>query len=265
MLPARTSYAYEMIRSELTWVVGAENVQTDASEKLAHSIDYYWVPELWHDRGQELPGRPQGQGHGRLINSGTDRRRRQVAGADDHRNPGAQTRAPGGHCRDRADHRRRRPDFRHPGYIKTKVGEKIAIPGLGVEVHAQDAGSVDRVGDPFPGEAKRNEVLALQKGFGAGIGVWMRPPKVHHLGKREHRYGRVAKSPQQLRAAPAVQLRGLGLRTGVVPQHRRRQGLAGGVDGQKGVHVAGQNHGVRRMLAGQTAQQFFRRSRPFKS
>ena len=56
MLPARTSYAYEMIRSELTWVVGAENVQTDASEKLAHSIDYYWVPELWHDRGQELPG-----------------------------------------------------------------------------------------------------------------------------------------------------------------------------------------------------------------
>ncbi|MDD4099168.1 MAG: FAD-binding oxidoreductase [Lentisphaeria bacterium] len=56
MLPARTSYAYEMIRSELTWAVGDEHVQTDAAEKLAHSIDYYWVPEVWHDRGQDLPG-----------------------------------------------------------------------------------------------------------------------------------------------------------------------------------------------------------------
>lgn len=51
MLPQRESYSYEMIRSELTWVVGDDHVQTDCSEKLAHSIDYYWVPEVWHDRG----------------------------------------------------------------------------------------------------------------------------------------------------------------------------------------------------------------------
>ncbi|HOG52008.1 MAG TPA: FAD-binding oxidoreductase, partial [Lentisphaeria bacterium] len=51
MLMSRQSYSYEMLRSELTWVVGDDNVQTDCSEKLAHSIDYYWVPEVWHDRG----------------------------------------------------------------------------------------------------------------------------------------------------------------------------------------------------------------------
>lgn len=49
------SYMNEMIRSELAWVVGDEYVQTNDAEKLGHSIDYYWVPELWHDRGQKLP------------------------------------------------------------------------------------------------------------------------------------------------------------------------------------------------------------------
>ena len=48
----RRSYNYEMIRSELTWIVGEDYVQTDDSDKLGHSIDYYWVPELWHDRGK---------------------------------------------------------------------------------------------------------------------------------------------------------------------------------------------------------------------
>ena len=48
-------YLYEMVRSELTWAVGDEHVQTSDSDKLSHSIDYYWVPELWHDRGQTLP------------------------------------------------------------------------------------------------------------------------------------------------------------------------------------------------------------------
>lgn len=53
MLPTNDSYNFEMIRSELTWVVGNEYVKADDAEKLAHSIDYYWVPELWHDRGQK--------------------------------------------------------------------------------------------------------------------------------------------------------------------------------------------------------------------
>ena len=47
------NYLYEMVRSELTWAVGDENVQTNEADKLGHSIDYYWVPECWHDRGEK--------------------------------------------------------------------------------------------------------------------------------------------------------------------------------------------------------------------
>lgn len=54
MLATKHDYTYEMIRSELTWIVGDDHVQTDDSDKLGHSIDYYWVPELWHDRGETL-------------------------------------------------------------------------------------------------------------------------------------------------------------------------------------------------------------------
>jgi len=46
------NYLYEMIRSELTWVVGDEHVQANEADNLGHSIDYYWVPECWHDRGE---------------------------------------------------------------------------------------------------------------------------------------------------------------------------------------------------------------------
>jgi len=56
MLPQTNHYHFEMIRSELSWAVGDENVRTDDADKLAHSIDYYWMPEMWHDRN--LPPRP---------------------------------------------------------------------------------------------------------------------------------------------------------------------------------------------------------------
>jgi alkyldihydroxyacetonephosphate synthase len=51
MLISNKSYAYEMVRSELAWIVGEEHIQTGDADKLGHSIDYYWVPEVWHDRG----------------------------------------------------------------------------------------------------------------------------------------------------------------------------------------------------------------------
>jgi len=54
MLSSSKSYAYEMLLSELTWAVGEDYVQTGDSDKLGHSIDYYWVPEVWHDRGRQL-------------------------------------------------------------------------------------------------------------------------------------------------------------------------------------------------------------------
>jgi alkyldihydroxyacetonephosphate synthase len=52
MSATQKNYNYLMLKSELAWVVGEENVQTGDSDKLGHSIDYYWVPQLWHDRGE---------------------------------------------------------------------------------------------------------------------------------------------------------------------------------------------------------------------
>ncbi len=52
MLPQTNHYMFEMIRSELSWAVGDDNVRADDSDKLGHSIDYYWMPEMWHDRGE---------------------------------------------------------------------------------------------------------------------------------------------------------------------------------------------------------------------
>ena len=55
MLVAKDSYMYEMIRTELIDAIGAEFVHTCDDDKLGHSIDYYWIPEMWHDRGMPTP------------------------------------------------------------------------------------------------------------------------------------------------------------------------------------------------------------------
>ena len=52
------SYMFEMIRTELTDVVGEDYVDVKFADKFghsSHSIDYYWIPEMWHDRGRECP------------------------------------------------------------------------------------------------------------------------------------------------------------------------------------------------------------------
>ena len=51
----KDSYLYAMVRSELADAVGAEYVNAGSADALGHSIDYYWIPEMWHDRG----GKPQ--------------------------------------------------------------------------------------------------------------------------------------------------------------------------------------------------------------
>jgi alkyldihydroxyacetonephosphate synthase len=44
-----------MFYTELADVVGRDNVSTSESDKLAYSCDYYWIPELWIDRGGRNP------------------------------------------------------------------------------------------------------------------------------------------------------------------------------------------------------------------
>jgi alkyldihydroxyacetonephosphate synthase len=60
-------FLYEMIRSELLEIVGADYVATDESDKLVYSTDWSWMPQMWLDRGQRLrtpdyivhPGSPE--------------------------------------------------------------------------------------------------------------------------------------------------------------------------------------------------------------
>ena len=47
------NYMFEMVRTELIDAVGADYVNTGFSDRFGHSIDYYWIPEMWHDRGKE--------------------------------------------------------------------------------------------------------------------------------------------------------------------------------------------------------------------
>ena len=55
MSVATDSYLQEMIFSELADVVGRENISISESDKLAYSCDYYWIPEMWLDRGKKNP------------------------------------------------------------------------------------------------------------------------------------------------------------------------------------------------------------------
>ena len=49
------NYLHEMIFSELADVVGSENISVSEADRIAYSTDYYWVSELWIDRGCKSP------------------------------------------------------------------------------------------------------------------------------------------------------------------------------------------------------------------
>ena len=47
----------EMIRSELEEVVGTEHISTDETDRLVYATDWFWLPQMWLDRG-EVPRKP---------------------------------------------------------------------------------------------------------------------------------------------------------------------------------------------------------------
>ena len=53
MEPSR--FNFEMIRSELEEIVGADFVRFDETSRLVYSTDWSWMPQMWLDRGQRLP------------------------------------------------------------------------------------------------------------------------------------------------------------------------------------------------------------------
>ena len=48
-------FHYEMIRSELEEIVGEAHITTRDSDRTAYSCDWFWLPQMWLDRGQPLP------------------------------------------------------------------------------------------------------------------------------------------------------------------------------------------------------------------
>lgn len=49
---------FEMIRSELEEVVGEKYISTKESDRLVYATDWFWVPQMWLDRGEE-PAKPE--------------------------------------------------------------------------------------------------------------------------------------------------------------------------------------------------------------
>lgn len=43
-----------MLRSELEEVVGSEHISTRDSDRLAYATDWFWLPQMWLDRGEQL-------------------------------------------------------------------------------------------------------------------------------------------------------------------------------------------------------------------
>lgn len=48
-------FLQDMILSELEDAVGRENCSTREIDKLVHSVDYFWLPRMWADRGLRMP------------------------------------------------------------------------------------------------------------------------------------------------------------------------------------------------------------------
>ena len=48
-------FLFAMILTELEDAVGKENCSTRAIDKVAHSVDYYWLSRMWADRGERMP------------------------------------------------------------------------------------------------------------------------------------------------------------------------------------------------------------------
>ena len=47
MIARQSNYQYAMLYSELADAVGKDHVSANASDQLGHSVDYYWIPEMW--------------------------------------------------------------------------------------------------------------------------------------------------------------------------------------------------------------------------
>jgi alkyldihydroxyacetonephosphate synthase len=52
---APAKFHHEMIRSELEEIVGPDFITTNDADRLIYSCDWFWLPQMWLDRGNPLP------------------------------------------------------------------------------------------------------------------------------------------------------------------------------------------------------------------
>ena len=52
---ATNAFPFEMVRSELEEIVGADYIGVGETDKLVYSTDWSWMPQMWLDRGERLP------------------------------------------------------------------------------------------------------------------------------------------------------------------------------------------------------------------
>jgi len=45
----------ELVRSELEEIVGPDHISTKKSDRLVYSCDWFWLPQMWLDRGKSTP------------------------------------------------------------------------------------------------------------------------------------------------------------------------------------------------------------------
>lgn len=50
-----SSFLKSMILMELEDAVGVQNCSTRDTDRIAHSVDYYWLSRMWADRGRRMP------------------------------------------------------------------------------------------------------------------------------------------------------------------------------------------------------------------
>ena len=48
-------YNFEMVYSELEDIVGEEHISVSQADKICYSTDFYWIPQMWIDKGCESP------------------------------------------------------------------------------------------------------------------------------------------------------------------------------------------------------------------
>ncbi len=45
----------ELVRSELEEIVGPDHISTEEADRLVYSCDWFWLPQMWLDRGENTP------------------------------------------------------------------------------------------------------------------------------------------------------------------------------------------------------------------